>query len=128
MKTVLIDTNTILRFLIADVPSQFKLAKKTFQQIEEGKLQGKISLLVINELVWILENYYKLKRSTYLPHLLKLLLLKKIKIIEVNKHLLIKVLKKMTTHQLDFTDLYLAEIKNNDELFTFDKQLARFTR
>ena len=125
MKTVLIDTNIILRYFLADIHRQFKKAKEAIERIENGKSKGELSLLVINELIWILENFYELDRKVYLPQLLKLLALKNLKIIEIKKSLLTATLQKMQKHSLDFTDLYLAEIKKSKDLLTFDKKLKK---
>jgi len=127
MRKILIDTNILVRFFIGDVKDQTEKARQVFVKIENNKLKGEISLLVINELIWILENYYNLKRDVYLPQVLKLLALKNIKISEVRKSLVIKTLKGMLKHNLDFTDLYLLEIKNDKELFTFDRKLKNLS-
>lgn len=125
MKKVLIDTNLILRFLLGDIPLQAKKAKKLFITIEKEKTEGIISLLVINELIWILEHFYQQKRQNYLPHIIQFLSLKKIKILEVKKIFLMKILQEMKGANLDFTDLYLAFLtkEKNYSLRSFDKKL-----
>ena len=125
MKKVLIDTNFILRFLLGDIPSQAKKAKKLFVAIEKEKTEGIISLLVINELIWILEHFYKQKRQDYLLHIIQLLSLKKIKILEVKKMFLMKILEEMKAVNLDFTDLYLVFLAKEKNYFlkSFDKKL-----
>ncbi len=127
MKDYLIDTNYILRFFLNDIPAQYKKAEKIFREIEDEKTGGRISLLVINELIWILENYYELSRKKFITQILKLLSLKKIKIIEIKKEDLILILKEMQNSNLDFTDLYLKYIgqEANCQLFSFDKQLTK---
>ncbi len=127
MKDYLIDTNYILRFFLKDLPSQYEKAEKIFREIEEKEAVGRTSLLVVNELIWILENYYELERKEFVSQILKLVSLKKIKIIEVKKEELITVLKEMQNSNLDFTDLYLKHFaqKENCQLASFDKQLLR---
>lgn len=128
MKEILIDTNVILRLLLADIPGQAKKSQQLFEAIEEDKKKGILSILVINELIWILENFYKQKREDYLPEILKLLSLRKIKILETKKQFLIKILETMKKSNFDFTDLYLAFAckEQNCELKTFDKKLNRY--
>lgn len=128
MKELVIDTNVILRLLLGDIPQQTKASQKIFKEIEEGKKKGIISFLVINELIWILEHFYQQKRKNYVPLLLKLLSLRKIKILETKKEFLLRVLEKMMESSLDFVDLYLAFLskKENWQLKTFDKKLKRF--
>ena len=128
MKELLLDTNVFVRFLIKDIPSQFKKAERVFERIEKGEIKGLVSVLVINETVWILENYYELKREIYLPPLLKLLLLKNLKIIEIKKSLIIKTLEEMLKQKFDFTDIYLSQIAKDKKIFSFDKDFQKISR
>lgn len=128
MKEILLDTNVFIRFLIKDVPSQFKRAQKVFEKIEKGETKGLVSILVINEVVWVLENFYELKREIYIPQLLKLLLLRHLKIIEAKKSLIIKTLQKMEKQKFDFTDLYLFQIAGRKKIFSFDKDFQKMSR
>ena len=128
MKEIIIDTNVFIRFLIKDVLSQFEKAQKVFEKIEKGEIKGLVSILVINEIVWILENFYELKREIYIPPLLKLLLLKHLKIIETKKSFIIKILQKMEKQKFDFTDFYLSQIAKDKKIFSFDKDFKKIKR
>lgn len=127
MKKLFIDTNVILRFLLGDIPSQLEKSKKLFKKIEEKKVTGLISLLVVNELIWILEHFYNKKRQEFVPLILRLISLKNIKILEVKKKDLISILKKMTKTNFDFTDLYLLYLGNKlqHKIASFDKKLLK---
>lgn len=126
MKKFSIDTNIIIRFLIKDVVKQFEEAKSFFEKIEKGKIKGVISILVINETIWVLENYYELERTIYIPQLLQLLALKNIGIKEIKKKVVIEVLEEMMKFSIDFTDLYLVKTKMEGEIMSFDKDLKKF--
>jgi len=128
-KSVLIDTNFILRLLLKDIPSQFKKSRQLFKEIEDGEVFGLISILVINELIWILENFYEKERKDFIPQVLKVLSLKKIKILEIKKKDLIFILEKMMEENLDFTDLYLLYLKKQSkhDIASFDKKLLKKT-
>lgn len=128
MKKFYIDTNIIIRFLIKDVAKQFEEAKSFFEKIEKGKIKGVISVLVINETIWVLENYYELERTIYIPQLLQLLALKNIVIKEIKKKVVIEVLEEMMKFTLDFTDLYLIKTKEEGEILSFDKDLKKKDR
>lgn len=125
MKELILDTNVFIRFLIKDVPSQFEKAQKIFEKIEKQEAKGLVSILVINEIIWILENFYELRREIYLPQLLKLLALKNIKVIEVKKNLLVRILQQMQKQKFDFTDIYLSQIAGDKKIFTFDKDFKK---
>lgn len=125
MSEVLLDTNIFIRFFIKDIEDQFLKSFKIFEKIEKGELEGLVSILVINEIIWIMENYYELKREVYIPELLKLLALKKMKIVEVSKNLVIKILQLMQDRKIDFTDFYLSEISDTKQVLSFDKDFEK---
>lgn len=128
MKVLYLDTNVLLRYLLDDIPDQSQEAKKTLEAIEQGDTTGFISILVVNELIWILENYYELKRNIYIPKLLKLFLIDQIKIIEVKKKVITKILERMQKQKIDFTDLYLANIAPYAQIMSFDQDFKKLFR
>lgn len=109
MTTVWLDSNIFLRQLCADVPKQHQQANAIFKAIEDKQLKGLVSILVINEVLWILENFYELNRDDFADKLLKLLALKNIKIVELSKKDGLKLLKKWSETSVDLTDIYLAQ-------------------
>lgn len=127
MKQIYIDSNVIIRLYIKNVEKQVLQAQKLIKSIEEKKQYGLLSVLVINEIIWILENYYDLERKEFMPWILKLLALKNIKIVEVKKELIIKILEKMQTQKFDFTDIYLAHIAGPKNIFSFDRDFEKIS-
>lgn len=125
MKKVFLDSNVFIRLVTQDVQDQFEKAKEIFDQIEEGKISGCISILVVNEVLWILENYYKMKRADFIPPLLNLLSLKNLHILEAKKNLIISCLKIMQNRKFDFTDIYLSQITDKKSLFSFDEDFDK---
>lgn len=125
MKQIYIDSNVIIRLFIKNVEKQVSQAQKLIKTIEEKTQYGLLSILVINEIIWILENYYNLQRKEFMPWILKLLALKNIKIIEAKKELIIKILEKMQTQKFDFTDMYLAHITDPKNIFSFDRDFDK---
>lgn len=125
MDQKIIDTNIFLRHLLQDIPDQSKIATSIISDIEDGKMKGVVSILVVNELIWILEKYYKLKRSVYIPKLIKLLHLDHLKIMEVKKELIERILEKMRSKKFDFTDIYLKEAGRENQILSFDKDFEK---
>ena len=125
MKEVYIDTNVFLRYFLNDVEDQFSKAKELIEEIESGKKVGKISILVINELIWILEKYYSIERTVYIPRILKLLLIDQMKIVEVKKEELRKILEKFQKKKYDFTDIYLSSITSPENIASFDRYFEK---
>lgn len=125
MKEVLIDSNVFIRLVVKDSPTQLLKAQALIKDIEQESLHVLLSILVINEIIWILEKFYDLKRKNFIPELLKFLALKNIKIIEVEKTLIIKILKIMQNRKFDFTDIYLSHITDKEKLFSFDEDFDK---
>lgn len=55
----LIDTNVFLRALVRENEEQFEECKQILQRIEMNSLSAVCSGLVLNEVVWTLQRYYK---------------------------------------------------------------------
>ena len=127
INTIIFDTNVIVRYFVKDPPAQLIQAQRYIEKIEQGKLKCLLSVLVINEIVWVLEKYYSLKREIYVPLLLKLLALKNIRIIEVKKNLIVQALELMLMRNVDFTDAYVFCTKGDKEIFSFDKDFNKLS-
>jgi len=125
MKKTILDTNVFIRFLIKDNLSQYEKAKAVFKRIEEEKEKGLVSILVVNEIVWILENYYEIERENFIPPLIKIFLLKNMEMIEMSKKIIIEILKMMKKSQIDFTDYYLFFMKDRGDIFSFDRDFNK---
>lgn len=125
MKDIFLDSNIIIRFIIRDIEEQYQKAKEIFEGIDQEHLNGLVSILVVNEVIWILEKFYGIKRRVYLPQLIKLLVLRNIKIIEVEKGLIEKILEKMKKLRFDFTDIYLSQIAKKEQIFSFDQDFEK---
>lgn len=128
MNNLILDTNIFLRHLLQDIPEQSEKAKAIIDSIETGEKTGLISILVVNELIWILEHYYELKRKVYLPKLIKLLSIEQIKIMETRKDAIIKILEKMQKQKFDFTDMYLVYTADSEHIVSFDKDLEKIRK
>lgn len=125
MKEIILDTNVLVRYLLADIPEQYQQATEIFIKIEKGEIYGLISILVLDELIWVLESYYSFKRKDYIPSILKILYNKEIKIIETKKEVVIQVLEGMKKTNIDFTDIYLAEIAEERPIASFDTDFEK---
>ena len=125
MNEVLLDSNILLRHLLQDIPPQARVATELIDAIEKGNKVGYISILVINEVIWILKRFYKIERQNYIPQILKLLQINNIKIIEIKKKSLNKILETMKKREIDFPDIYLSEIAGTRIIASFDQDFER---
>lgn len=62
MASLFVDTNVFLRFLTNDDPVKAKRAEILFRDALRGKVTLATSLLVIAEIIWTLESFYKLEK------------------------------------------------------------------
>lgn len=120
MNELVLDSNILLRHFLQDIPSQSPKATAIIVEIEKGEKIGFLSILVVNEVIWILKRFYHIDRKNYIPHLIKILHINNIKVIEIKKEVLLKILEKMKRREIDFTDIYLAEIAGARKIASFD--------
>lgn len=125
-RRVYLDSNVILRLFLADIPAQKLRAEALFAKIEKGEVAGYLSVLVLNEIIWISEHFYRAERDNYVPRLIKMLSLKNIKAVEMKKHVLVELLEKFQMGKVDFTDIYLTSIaEGKGKIASFDKDLVK---
>jgi len=123
MRTIIIDTNSILRFLLDDIPEQNAEVQKLFQQAKKTNLEIIVSEIVIFEIHFILEKYYLFRKEE---------IIEKLGIIVSSNYLNIEsreiftsALKLYRENNISLVDCFLlvkAEIEEA-ELFTFDDKM-----
>lgn len=123
MKVLLFDTNSLLRFLLNDIQEQ---ADKTAQMVlkaKKGKAKIIIPQIVIFEIYFALEKFYKLTKEEIINQLEPMILASYFSIEE--QDLFIEAIKLFKENNLDLVDCFLfAKGKSQGfELFTFDKKL-----
>ena len=122
---MILDSNVIIRLLHRSVPSQTKLAEEFFKKIEAGQKTGEISILVIDETIYVLSAYYKIQRSDFIPDLIKILSIKGVSVIEAKKEVIMEILNKMVGNNIDFTDYYLVSLRPKSDILSFDNDLKK---
>lgn len=125
IKTVFIDSNYLIRAVSSDDKKQLEVARDLLKKIEENKLIGQISILVLSEVLWVLERHYNMERKLLIPPILEIVAMPGIKILEVKKIIIIQVLEKMLESKIDLTDLYLLMVAKKNQIATFDKELLK---
>lgn len=123
---IFVDTNFFLRFLLADVRSQYLEAQKLLFQASRGEKRLISSTLVFFEIYWVSKSYYQ-KSKTELIYLLQKILDLSYVILE-ERLILQKSLNSFKQTNLSLEDCYnlqFAKEKNVEEFKTFDIQLAK---
>ncbi|MBI5747884.1 MAG: PIN domain-containing protein [Nitrospinae bacterium] len=60
IKRVVIDTNLLVRYLTDDEPQKAKAVDNLLNKAIEGEVKILIPSIVIAELIWVLESFYKM--------------------------------------------------------------------
>lgn len=123
VEEVLLDTNVILRHALADDPAHQQQARRLFEQAGEGKLRLLVPSLVIAQVVWTLESFYRASRE-YIAGLLRALLATP-GVTAIEPRVASRCIEIYRAHNLEIVDAYLvalAEETKTSVLATFNKR------
>jgi len=124
-KTILIDANIIIRFLLNDHPKLSPLAKSIFLKAQEGLNRIYLDELVLAEVIRTLSSFYKIKKIDLVDRLQKLL--SQDWIVNPKKDLILEALNLYLSSNLDYIDCWLFVMAKSRkiDLETFDKRLKK---
>jgi len=66
-KRAVIDTDLLVRYLTEDDPSKVNEVRRLLLKAAEGAIRLVVPSVVIAELVWVLQSFYKLERGEIVP-------------------------------------------------------------
>jgi predicted nucleic-acid-binding protein len=122
------DTNTIVRYLVADEPNLHAKAKLFFDQVKDGRVRAIILESVVAECVYVLTKIYKVPRDRAAESLTDILRYKGIA--NDDQQELIRALSLFSGRGLDIVDCILCAkaAAGRHRLFTFDADLNKMAR
>ncbi len=123
MRKVFFDTNFLLRFYLADVPSQAEKARQMVEAAVDGQLLLITDLIVICEMVWVMDSFYNVEKELIIEKITNLYETPGISIL--NGSILPQALSIYQNSKIDFTDAVIAAsaIKNRvGFVASFDKK------
>ncbi len=126
MATAFLDTNIILRYLLADHPEQSPRATDYLSRVEEGTIKVHISEMVIFEVVFTLERHYHQPKIKIREALLSLLALPGV--ILPGKRRFRRVFDLYVDLDLPFADAHhvmVMEQLGADTIVSFDRHFDR---
>ena len=125
MKSYYLDTNTLLRFLLNDIPEQADKVVDVFQQAKAGKVSLSTAQIVIFEVIFILEKYYHFSKEKIIIGIEGLLASPYLEV--QDRTVFQEALEIYKAKFIDFVDCFLIckARENNSTLFTFDKNLSK---
>ena len=123
MASLFVDTNVFLRFLTNDDPAKAKRAEALFRDAVRGKIALATSLLVIAEIIWTLESFYKLEKPEIAAKVEKILNTPNLECPEAS--LVFMALDLYVHENIDFVDAYHAfymRERGLTQILTYDRK------
>jgi predicted nucleic acid-binding protein len=125
-RTVLCDTNVLIRFLTADHPQQSPQARRAVEAAAAGRVTIVITDVVVAELVFVLTSVYGLTERDIADRLTELLSLPGVE--SSDAAMLADALTVWAEGGLDFVDAYLVAIDRatrDVDVLSFDRDFDR---
>ena len=123
MKTCFIDTNLFIRYLTNDDPQKADRVDRLLEQAVNGKIGLMTAEIVLAEVVWVLESYYKLEKARIAEMLKAILSTSGLKVL--NGRIVEKALQYYSLQNIDFVDAYIVALMQKhkiDGIYSFDKK------
>lgn len=125
MKKILLDTNSLLRLLLNDIPPQKKIVEELLHKAKSKEIYIRIPEIVVFEIEFALNKYYSVPKDEVIE---KLQIIMTLNFIEIeSKHVFTTALEIYSNQSISFVDCFIRAKSSieNYELFTFDKKLLR---
>lgn len=122
-----IDTNVILRFLLADKAKKYKGVYELFCRLEDGTEKVECKTLVLFQVVFVLKSFYKIEKEKIAEMMLALLDFKGFHV--EKKAVLQQTLELWKNVNKEIIDCYILscmEEKEEKEIYSYDKDFDGF--
>ena len=113
---IFVDTNVFLRYLTNDDPKQADKVERLLVAAASGSVFLLTNALVLAEIVWTLESFYKLPREEIRDHVLAILNTDGLAV--ENEDLILQAITDYVSLNIDFADAYGASWSMNHEVTT----------
>ncbi|MEK7565929.1 MAG: PIN domain-containing protein [Patescibacteria group bacterium] len=119
-KVVVVDANLIIRFFQRDVESLYLKAEEIFTQGQNGEVNIYIDEIIVAEVIWVSQSFYKLSRKKIAESLRELLY--QDWVVNPRKEWIIEALELFNQTNLSFADCWISVVgkKLSAKLETFD--------
>ena len=129
MKTNLVDTNVIIRYLVETpdkIQTKFKGVFTFFPKVERGVIKIELCELVLFEAFFVLTKLYEVPQEEAADKLSGIVSFKGV--IMPDKLLILSCLEILQTERIDLVDAYLlafSKKKNMKSIYSFDRDLSK---
>ncbi|OGQ86293.1 MAG: hypothetical protein A2512_04945 [Deltaproteobacteria bacterium RIFOXYD12_FULL_56_24] len=128
MSVSFLDANIFIRYLTNDDPVKADRVERLLEQASGGKIHLLTTEMVVAEVIWVLESFYKLNNSAIGPMIKAILATPGLEVI--NGALVEKAVEYYMAENIDFVDGYIIAVMERhkvSEIFSYDKKhLSRF--
>jgi predicted nucleic-acid-binding protein len=117
-----VNTNILLRYLLDDIPKQADAAEAIIEEAAAGKLTLQTNVMVIAELVWTCESYYRLPREEIRDKVLMILNTPGLEV--EDKDFIAEAILLYVDRNVDFIDAYNGcwmRAQGITQVYTFDE-------
>ena len=122
-KHAVIDTNLLVRYLTEDDPAKANDVKRLLLKAAQDEVRLLIPSVVMAELVWVLQSFYKLERSEIVPLLNAILHTHGVEVSD--KSVVSRAVALYRDSAMDFIDAWIiafAEGAGVRSIYTFDRK------
>lgn len=129
MKTNLVDTNVIIRYLVETpdkIQTKFKEVFTFFPKVERGSIKIELCELVLFEAFFVLTKLYEVPQEEAADKLSGIVSFKGV--IMPDKPLILSCLEILQTERIDLVDaclLAFSKKKNMKRIYSFDRDLSK---
>ena len=125
MKRWLVDTNVVLRFLLADDKELYLKAKKYFNRARRGEIELILISQVVFEVEYVLKRVYGMEAKARSQILRSLVLSIELKV--PTRDVLLSSINLTEKKNIDLVDAYLVETAKKEKIgvLSFDKKLGQ---
>lgn len=123
VEPIFVDTNLFLRYLTDDVPEQARAVEELFRRAATGQVRLIANSLIIAEIIWTLESFYRLPRTDIREKVMAILNTPGLEISAGD--LILQALTSYVDQHIDFIDAYTWAWMQQRELTrisTFDRR------
>lgn len=123
IRSIILDTNIFLRYILNDIPKDAKRAEKLLTESKDGKLKIFVPQIVIFEINFALDKYYQIDKDKIVTTLVNLITSEYLEIQDRTVFLSAMVVFK--NKNISFVDAFLLALSDScsAELITHDKKL-----
>ena len=127
MKTLILDTNVILRYLANDVPKKADDCEKLFHEAKTGRVKLFVSDICVAELVWTLKSYFHLDNEDIYEKIVSIINTPGFHFSD--EAVILDTMRRFKDKNVDFADAYNAALAARDgmKISSYDRDYRKFS-